>query len=200
MRVSALTLYMNYHWVWALNMNFAKSRRMAARIQKQENGMEWFDNYVMKLVVLEIFKLTYEAFSQLDFNLRIFFHFFHKESTFGDYGSDNHGWARKWLWFCEYDCCMKAMWIYPFTNANVIFVILQTMPFMNLGIALLYLKPTKEPPSTFSFLSPFSIGVWVYLAVAYVTVSLCLFILGRLSPSEWVGGIIILRHTNIKVF
>ncbi|XP_055300709.1 glutamate receptor ionotropic, kainate 2-like isoform X1 [Sitodiplosis mosellana] len=60
-----------------------------------------------------------------------------------------------------------------------------TMPFMNLGISLLYLKPTKEPPSTFSFMSPFSQSVWISLGAAYFTVSLCLFVLGRLSPSEW---------------
>lgn len=53
------------------------------------------------------------------------------------------------------------------------------------GISLLYLKPTKEPPSTFSFMSPFSKSVWISLGVAYFTVSLCLFFLGRLSPSEW---------------
>lgn len=34
-------------------------------------------------------------------------------------------------------------------------------------------------------MSPFSTEVWIYLGAAYVGVSLCLFILGRLSPSEW---------------
>ncbi|KAG4072084.1 hypothetical protein HA402_015583 [Bradysia odoriphaga] len=60
-----------------------------------------------------------------------------------------------------------------------------TMPFMNLGISILYRKPIKEPPSTFSFMAPFSIEVWLYLGGAYLGVSLCLFILGRISPSEW---------------
>ncbi|XP_058444442.1 glutamate receptor ionotropic, kainate 2 isoform X2 [Malaya genurostris] len=60
-----------------------------------------------------------------------------------------------------------------------------TMPFMNLGISILYRKPTKEPPSLFSFMSPFSKQVWLYLGGAYMTVSLSLFILGRLSPKEW---------------
>ncbi|XP_065092480.1 glutamate receptor ionotropic, kainate 2 isoform X2 [Ochlerotatus camptorhynchus] len=60
-----------------------------------------------------------------------------------------------------------------------------TMPFMNLGISILYRKPTKEPPSLFSFMSPFSKQVWLYLGGAYMTVSMSLFILGRLSPKEW---------------
>jgi ABC-type amino acid transport substrate-binding protein len=60
-----------------------------------------------------------------------------------------------------------------------------TMPFMNLGISILYRKPTKEPPSLFSFMSPFSSQVWLMLGAAYFSVSLSFFILGRLSPGEW---------------
>ncbi|CAD7092220.1 unnamed protein product [Hermetia illucens] len=60
-----------------------------------------------------------------------------------------------------------------------------TMPFMNLGISILYRKPIKEPPELFSFMSPFSKEVWLYLGGAYLSVSLSLFILGRLSPAEW---------------
>lgn len=60
-----------------------------------------------------------------------------------------------------------------------------TMPFMNLGISILFRKPTKQPPSTFSFMSPFSTEVWMYLGGAYIGVSLCLFVLGRISPLEW---------------
>ncbi|XP_053993470.1 glutamate receptor ionotropic, kainate 2-like [Hylaeus volcanicus] len=60
-----------------------------------------------------------------------------------------------------------------------------TMPFMNLGISILYQKPTKTPPSLFSFLSPFSSGVWLYLMLAYISVSLVLFVIGRLCPAEW---------------
>lgn len=60
-----------------------------------------------------------------------------------------------------------------------------TMPFMNLGIAILYQKPRKLPPSTFSFLSPFSMSVWISLGGAYILVSCCLYFLGRLAPAEW---------------
>ncbi|BFF90810.1 glutamate receptor ionotropic kainate 2 [Drosophila madeirensis] len=60
-----------------------------------------------------------------------------------------------------------------------------SIPFMNLGIAILYVKPQKAPPALFSFMDPFSEEVWLYLGIAYVGVSLCFFILGRLSPTEW---------------
>ena len=60
-----------------------------------------------------------------------------------------------------------------------------TMPFMNLGISILFQKPQKEPPSLFSFLKPFSKEVWIYLGSAFFLVSLSLFVMGRLSPTEW---------------
>ncbi|XP_055684018.1 glutamate receptor ionotropic, kainate 2 isoform X2 [Lutzomyia longipalpis] len=60
-----------------------------------------------------------------------------------------------------------------------------TMPFMNLGISILYRKPTKLAPSLFSFMSPFSTEVWLYLGFGYLGVSITLFILGRISPGEW---------------
>ncbi|XP_029165094.1 glutamate receptor ionotropic, kainate 2-like isoform X2 [Nylanderia fulva] len=60
-----------------------------------------------------------------------------------------------------------------------------TNPFMNLGISILYQKPRKTPPSLFSFLSPFSSDVWIYLIGAYIIVSLLFFIIGRLCPAEW---------------
>ncbi|KAG5874608.1 hypothetical protein JTB14_018818 [Gonioctena quinquepunctata] len=60
-----------------------------------------------------------------------------------------------------------------------------TMPFMNLGISILYRKPEPVPPSLFMFVSPFSVYVWLLLAVSYFVVSLSFFVMGRLSPSEW---------------
>nr|QHN69171.1 ionotropic receptor 2 [Sirex noctilio] len=60
-----------------------------------------------------------------------------------------------------------------------------TMPFMNLGITILYKKATKTPPSLFSFLSPFSNEVWLYLIGSYIFVSLLLFVIGRICPAEW---------------
>ncbi|KFM57370.1 Glutamate receptor, ionotropic kainate 2, partial [Stegodyphus mimosarum] len=59
------------------------------------------------------------------------------------------------------------------------------MPFMNLGISILFRKPTKKVPKLFSFLSPLSLEVWVYMATAFLGVSLFLFIVARFSPYEW---------------
>ena len=56
-----------------------------------------------------------------------------------------------------------------------------SMPFMNLGISILYKKPQKKPPDLFSFLSPLSLDVWIYTALAYLGVSILLFILARLT-------------------
>lgn len=47
------------------------------------------------------------------------------------------------------------------------------------GISILYKKPQKQPPSLFSFLSPLSVEVWIYMCAAYVGISLSLFILAR---------------------
>ncbi|KAE8743142.1 hypothetical protein FOCC_FOCC011235 [Frankliniella occidentalis] len=60
-----------------------------------------------------------------------------------------------------------------------------TMPFMNLGISILFAKPKEPDPNLFSFLSPLSLEVWIYMATAYVGVSLLLFVLARTSPYEW---------------
>ncbi|XP_053947507.1 glutamate receptor ionotropic, kainate 2-like [Anastrepha ludens] len=60
-----------------------------------------------------------------------------------------------------------------------------SIPFMNLGIAILYIKPQKAPPELFSFMDPFSDEVWIYLGLVYIGISFCFFILGRLSPTEW---------------
>ena len=62
-----------------------------------------------------------------------------------------------------------------------------TMPFMNLGISILFKKPGLPEPELFSFLKPFSVEVWLYLASAYLSISLLLWILSRISPYEWVN-------------
>jgi len=48
-----------------------------------------------------------------------------------------------------------------------------------LGVSVLYKKPMKKPPNLFSFLSPLSLDVWIYMATAYLGVSVLLFILAR---------------------
>ena len=39
-----------------------------------------------------------------------------------------------------------------------------SMPFMNLGISIIYIKPRPASPSLLSFLSPFTLEVWLYTA------------------------------------
>lgn len=63
-----------------------------------------------------------------------------------------------------------------------------TLPFMNLGISILFRKPEEAPPDLFSFLKPFSVEVWLYMATAFLGVSLLLYIISRLSPYEWVSS------------
>lgn len=60
-----------------------------------------------------------------------------------------------------------------------------TMPFMNTGISILFKKPTQKVTRLFSFLSPFSMEVWIYVIGAYIGVSVILFLVGRMSPYEW---------------
>ncbi|XP_037081492.1 LOW QUALITY PROTEIN: glutamate receptor ionotropic, kainate 2-like [Pollicipes pollicipes] len=60
-----------------------------------------------------------------------------------------------------------------------------TMQWLSLGIGLLYTKPVRQPPNLFSFLSPLSLEVWIYIALAYLGVSVLMFLLARFTPYEW---------------
>ncbi|CAG7824228.1 unnamed protein product [Allacma fusca] len=60
-----------------------------------------------------------------------------------------------------------------------------TMPFMNLGISILYVVPSVKPPSLFSFMLPFSLDVWIYMAFAFFGVAVIHILLARLTPYEW---------------
>jgi len=61
-----------------------------------------------------------------------------------------------------------------------------TMPFMNTGVGILYKKKKPPVPNLFSFLSPLSPDVWIYMTTAYLGVSILMFLLARISPYEWV--------------
>uniref|UniRef100_A0A3P9JV03 Glutamate receptor n=1 Tax=Oryzias latipes TaxID=8090 RepID=A0A3P9JV03_ORYLA len=58
-------------------------------------------------------------------------------------------------------------------------------PFMTLGISILYRKPNGTNPGVFSFLSPLSPDIWMYILLAYLGVSCVLFVIARFSPYEW---------------
>ena len=58
-------------------------------------------------------------------------------------------------------------------------------PYMHLGITILYRVPEPQNPGVFSFLNPLSFDIWMYVVMAYLVVSITLFLLARFSPYEW---------------
>ncbi|KAM6970057.1 glutamate receptor ionotropic, kainate 4-like [Aplochiton taeniatus] len=58
-------------------------------------------------------------------------------------------------------------------------------PFMTLGISIMYRAHVARRPGYFSFLDPFSPGVWLFMLLAYLIVSCVLFLVARLTPYEW---------------
>ena len=75
-----------------------------------------------------------------------------------------------------------------------------SMPWMNLGISIVYIKPRKvivtitivnliiitmkAPPSLLSFLEPFSNGVWLSTVVAIIIVALMTYVIGTIISLE----------------
>ncbi|KAF9423570.1 hypothetical protein HW555_001125 [Spodoptera exigua] len=62
-----------------------------------------------------------------------------------------------------------------------------SIPFMTLGISLLFREEDPEAPDRFSFIKPLSLDVWLYLATTYVIVSFVLLICARMSQDDWVN-------------
>ncbi|KAJ8716639.1 hypothetical protein PYW07_003266 [Mythimna separata] len=62
-----------------------------------------------------------------------------------------------------------------------------SIPFMTLGISLLFREEDPEAPDQFSFIKPLSLDVWLYLATTYVIVSFVLLICARMSQGDWVN-------------
>ncbi|XP_025205516.1 glutamate receptor ionotropic, kainate 2 isoform X1 [Melanaphis sacchari] len=60
-----------------------------------------------------------------------------------------------------------------------------TKPFMNLGISILYKVPSNQPAQFFSFMNPLALEVWIYWLVAYIVVSVTLYVVAKFSPYEW---------------
>lgn len=60
-----------------------------------------------------------------------------------------------------------------------------TTPFMNLGISILYVKPTPKAKNLFSFLDPFKTDVWIYTGLAYIAISILVFVLSRINSDDW---------------
>jgi ABC-type amino acid transport substrate-binding protein len=60
-----------------------------------------------------------------------------------------------------------------------------SLPFMNLGISIMVYKPKEEKPQVFSFMAPLSKEIWMCVLLAYVGISVILFLVSRFSPYEW---------------
>ncbi|GFN90015.1 glutamate receptor [Plakobranchus ocellatus] len=58
-------------------------------------------------------------------------------------------------------------------------------PFMEIGVTIMIKKPQSQRPGVFSFMEPLSVEVWLCIIVAYLTVSVGLFLVSRFSPVEW---------------
>jgi hypothetical protein len=59
-----------------------------------------------------------------------------------------------------------------------------SMPFLDLGISILYVASPSKSIDLFSFLDPLSPLVWVLMLVAGVLVSLVIYLLAKFSPLE----------------
>uniref|UniRef100_A0A0A1XG63 Glutamate receptor, ionotropic kainate 1 n=1 Tax=Zeugodacus cucurbitae TaxID=28588 RepID=A0A0A1XG63_ZEUCU len=64
-----------------------------------------------------------------------------------------------------------------------------TVPFMQLGVSILFYEEPPPPKNLFGFLSPFSLTVWIYLLVAIMVTALVLVVMGRFSHRDWIGAI-----------
>ena len=45
--------------------------------------------------------------------------------------------------------------------------------------------PTTPPTRLFSFMNPLAVEIWIYVLVAYVLVSITIYVVARFSPCEW---------------
>ncbi|KAG6450858.1 hypothetical protein O3G_MSEX006790 [Manduca sexta] len=62
-----------------------------------------------------------------------------------------------------------------------------SVPFMTLGISMLFKTPEPQEPDMFSFINPLALDVWLYLATTYIIVSFVLLICARMSQDDWVN-------------
>ncbi|XP_059143228.1 glutamate receptor U1-like [Physella acuta] len=60
-----------------------------------------------------------------------------------------------------------------------------TRPYMSSGISLLIKYPPETTRGIGLMLEPFSTEVWIMICLAFIVISLALFLIGRFSPFEW---------------
>ncbi|KAM3965076.1 glutamate receptor ionotropic, kainate 2 [Aphomia sociella] len=62
-----------------------------------------------------------------------------------------------------------------------------SIPFMSLGISMLFKEQEPDEPNMFSFINPLALDVWLYLITTYIIVSFILLICARMSQDDWVN-------------
>uniref|UniRef100_T1IJ49 Ionotropic glutamate receptor C-terminal domain-containing protein n=1 Tax=Strigamia maritima TaxID=126957 RepID=T1IJ49_STRMM len=141
--------------------------------KETDNGKVEYEGYVMDLV-----NNIHEIYPQLNFTVR---------PVLDDKYGDNQ--TGKWngmvgeLIERKADVAIADLAITRERQDAVDF----TIPFMHLGIGILFKKAPSKPPKLFAFLNPFSEDVWIFMATAVLGVSLMLFFLARVSPYEWIN-------------
>ncbi|XP_011060752.1 PREDICTED: glutamate receptor ionotropic, kainate 2-like [Acromyrmex echinatior] len=103
---------------------------------------------------------------------------------YGFYDSQTKTWHRgliKSILNNEADLAISDLTITSFRESVVDF----SLPFMTSGYSIMFSKPEKKVPPLFPFLLPLSTKVWIYMAIAYLVVSIMLFVQARMAPDEW---------------
>ena len=57
-----------------------------------------------------------------------------------------------------------------------------SMPFLNLGISIMFIKPRKAPPSLMSWMAPFTLEVWVWIVLGKRTSRIIFKLSFAISP------------------
>ncbi|VEL10417.1 unnamed protein product [Protopolystoma xenopodis] len=58
-------------------------------------------------------------------------------------------------------------------------------PFMEFGLSVMFQKSERPTPAIFEFTTPLSYEIWMCIMLAYLGVSVVLFLVSRFSPQEW---------------
>jgi glutamate receptor, ionotropic, invertebrate len=62
-------------------------------------------------------------------------------------------------------------------------------PYVHVGISILAHEPGKETGHLWSFFSPLSFDIWIYVLLAVGVCALSLYIIARFSPYEWINNL-----------
>ncbi|CAG7829022.1 unnamed protein product [Allacma fusca] len=106
----------------------------------------------------------------------------------GSYGAENPASEGGWdgmvgeLIRHEADIAISALTITSERERVIDF----SKPFMSLGISIMIYKPKKHNPGVYGFMSPLSTETWGCVILAFLGVSLILYVVTRFNPTEWV--------------